>query len=93
MKAFRPVVVCAMTGVLIFAGAGAASASVTKSGTKNCSGTTAQSWLKSKTSGSSVGYAPGWNQLHPLGRYSYESLRLRDHRRRKLEGHRHRWHH
>lgn len=59
-KALRSIVVVVASGALILAGAGVASADVSKSGTKNCPGsTTPQSYLYSKTSGQSTGYAPG----------------------------------
>ncbi|WP_029138067.1 hypothetical protein [Nakamurella lactea] len=59
-KTLRSMVVVPASGGLILAGTGVASAAVSKSGTKNCPGsTTPQSYLLSRTSGSSVGYAPG----------------------------------
>lgn len=58
-KALRSTAVIFATGSLILAGSGIASAAVTKTGTKNCSGTTPQSYVQSRTSGLSTGYAPG----------------------------------
>lgn len=59
-KALQSMGVIIATGSLILAGSGVASAAVTKSGSKSCPGsTTPQSYLLSRTSGSSNGYAPG----------------------------------
>lgn len=59
-KALRSMAVVVATGGLILAGSGIASAAVSKSGSKLCPGsTTPQSYLLSRTSGSSNGFAPG----------------------------------